>query len=231
VPDHMGCGLSDKPQDYSYTLKTHIANLSKLIDHLKIVSFSMGVHDWGGAIGFGYAVDNVEKIKSLTVFNTAAFIFDRIPLRIRLCRLPLVGAVIVRAFNGFANAATVWGMATAQRNKFNKSVIRGYLAPYDSWENRIAILRFVQDIPIISSDQSHNILSGVDKNLSKLIDKPMTIIWGMRDWCFDFSFLSEWRERFPNAETHKLEKAGHLVVEDENEVVITLVMEFLNRHG
>ena len=34
VPDHLGAGLSDKPQDWTYRLADHVANLVELIDHL-----------------------------------------------------------------------------------------------------------------------------------------------------------------------------------------------------
>src|SRR5262245_28962950 len=31
VPDHIGCGLSDKPQNYPYSLRQHIENLTALV--------------------------------------------------------------------------------------------------------------------------------------------------------------------------------------------------------
>ena len=55
VPDHIGCGLSDKPQDWPYQLAGHIANLGKLVDHLGLSDITLVVHDWGGAIGVGLA--------------------------------------------------------------------------------------------------------------------------------------------------------------------------------
>ena len=36
VPDHLGCGLSDKPQDYPYCLSSHISNLVQLLEHLDL---------------------------------------------------------------------------------------------------------------------------------------------------------------------------------------------------
>jgi haloalkane dehalogenase len=36
APDHIGMGLSEKPQDYEYTLQTHINNLSQLVQKLKL---------------------------------------------------------------------------------------------------------------------------------------------------------------------------------------------------
>ena len=53
VPDHIGCGLSDKPQDYPYTLTQHIANLNELVQKLDLRNATLLAHDWGGAIGLG----------------------------------------------------------------------------------------------------------------------------------------------------------------------------------
>ena len=75
APDHIGCGLSDKPQAYSYTLRKHIDNIESLAERLKLDSFHLVVHDWGGAIGCGLAVRNPERVRSLSILNTAAFRF------------------------------------------------------------------------------------------------------------------------------------------------------------
>ena len=52
VPDHMGCGLSDKPANYPYTLERRISDVDRILKHLGILEFNLVVHDWGGAIGF-----------------------------------------------------------------------------------------------------------------------------------------------------------------------------------
>jgi len=210
VPDHMGCGFSDKPQDYSYTLKTHIDNLETLLADLDIEKFSLVVHDWGGAIGMGLAVRNPERVESVVVMNTAAFPSQRIPLRIRMCRVPLLGDLIVRGFNGFARGA----LTMAVVNKMTPAVARGYLEPYDSWAHRIALLRFVQDIPLTPKDASWKSLTEIDHGLNLLHDIPMLVLWGGRDFCFTRHFYNEWLQRFPGAESHFFPDAGHYVLED-----------------
>lgn len=210
VPDHMGCGFSDKPQDYSYTLKTHIDNLETLLADLDIEKFSLVVHDWGGAIGMGLAVRNPERVESVVVMNTAAFPSQRIPLRIRMCRVPLLGDLIVRGFNGFARGA----LTMAVVNKMTPTVARGYLEPYDSWAHRIALLRFVQDIPLTPKDASWKSLTEIDQGLKLLQDIPMLVLWGGRDFCFTRHFYNEWLQRFPGAESHFFPDAGHYVLED-----------------
>ena len=96
APDHVGCGLSDKPQAYSYTLAQHINNLEALLDALELERLTLFLHDWGGPIGMGYALRHPERVKRFVVFNTAAFPVSRIPLRINVCKLPGFGALAVR---------------------------------------------------------------------------------------------------------------------------------------
>jgi len=225
VPDHMGCGLSDKPQNYSYTLRTHIDNLHKLLDHLAIKELSLVMHDWGGAIGMGYAVRYQEKVRSLVVMNTAAFRSKRLPWRIGICRLPILGPLLVRGLNGFAWPATF--MAVSQ--PMPHEVKRGFLAPYDCWRNRIAVLRFVQDIPRSPRHRSWETLIEIEAGLNRLVGKPMLICWGGRDFCFSRHFFEEWQRRFPGAEAHYFQAAGHYLLEDAPDDVGARIRHFLNR--
>ncbi|MDH5509176.1 MAG: alpha/beta fold hydrolase [Nitrospinota bacterium] len=228
VPDHIGCGLSDKPQDYDYTLSNHIANLSRLVKSLGVTSVSLVVHDWGGAIGFGWAVENPEKVRSITIFNTAAFRSSKIPFRIWVCRAPLFGDVAVRGLNGFLGSAVKLAMATNKRDRFTHEVAAGYMAPYGSWEDRIAIHRFVQDIPLSAADVSYERLTRIEVGLAKFKEKtPCQIIWGMKDFCFTESYLERWLDFLPQAQVHKFQDAGHFVVEDAHERIIPLMESFL----
>ncbi len=225
--DHMGCGLSDKPQDYPYTLAQRIDDLTSLVDALKLKDVTLVVHDWGGAIGMGWAGRHPERVARLVVFNTAAFRSSRIPLSIDLCRWPLIGPLAVRGFNGFARVAQV--RAIHDRRRLQGPTGQGYLAPYDSWANRVAIQRFVEDIPMSPSHPTYDTLVGVEDNLHKLSDKPMLIVWGEQDFCFDPSFRQEWQRRFPDAEVHALDDASHYVLEDAHERIIPWVETLLER--
>lgn len=217
--DHVGCGLSDKPQHYPYTLATHIENFSQLIEYLKLDRVTLGVHDWGGPIGLGWAVKNPQRIERLVVFNTAAFLGGKMPFRIRVCGWPFVGSFLVRGLNGFCRAAVY--MACQDRTRMTRDVAAGYLSPYDSWRNRVAIHRFVRDIPYSDRVPSFGVFQEIESKLSTLRGKSMTIFWGMRDFCFTHRFLAQWQQVFPEAAIHRFEKAGHYVVEDANEQILT----------
>ncbi len=212
VLDHLGCGLSDKPQTYNYSLENHIDNLTTLLQALEIDRCSLIVHDWGGAIGMGYAGRNPDSVEKIVVLNTAAFRSTRIPLRIRICRWPLLGKILVCGFNGFAWPATFMAVT----KPMEREVARAYVAPYDTWKNRVAIHAFVQDIPLDASHTSYKTLLEVEKGLNQLREKeiPMLILWGGKDFCFNRYFFDEWRERFPEAERHYFDDAGHYILED-----------------
>jgi haloalkane dehalogenase len=228
APDHVGCGLSDKPQDYDYRLSQHVANLRRLIAELDLRNITLLVHDWGGAIGLGAAVAEPERFARLVIFNTAAFRSDRCPWRIRVCRTPLLGPLGVRKLNLFARAAL--SMATVQPKRFTPDVRAGYLAPYDSYANRVAVQRFVEDIPLSPSHPSYATLFSIERALSRLSPLPTSLIWGMGDWCFTPHFLERFRIFFPRAEVHRLYGAGHYVVEDAHERIVPLVEEFIAEH-
>ena len=55
----------------------------------------------------------------------------------------------------------------------------------------------------------------------------MLICWGMRDFCFNESFLDVWQSYFPGARIHRFEDAGHYVLEDVGDRVIPLIERFL----
>jgi len=227
VPDHLGCGLSDKPQDFSYTLANHIDNLCRLLDHLGIVDYSLVVHDWGGPIGLGCAIQHPERIEKMFLMNTSGFRSDRIPFRIKICRYPYIGSLIVKGLNGFCRPATFM----AVEKPLCREVRNGYLAPYNSWKNRVAVHGFVRDIPLFSSHPSYGTLVGVEDGLESLRarDIPTMIIWGAKDFCFNDFFYNEWLRRFPEAETYYLEDCGHYVLEDGWPRVGKLARDFFYR--
>ncbi len=225
--DHIGCGFSDKPQDYSYRLAQHVANLERFVTGLDLSEITLFAHDWGGAIGMGAAAALPERFSRFVLFNTAAFRSKRIPLRISVCRIPGFGDLAIRGLNGFSLAAL--RMAVAKPERITPSVRAGYLAPYRNWRDRIAVLRFVQDIPLSPSHPSYATLQAIEESLPKFEKRPMLFVWGERDWCFTTEFLDEFERRFPQAETLRLPEAGHYVFEDAHEAIIPRVEQFLSR--
>ncbi len=233
VPDHIGRGRSDKPRDarYDSTLERRVRDLEALLAHLGIDDgITLVVHDWGGMIGMTYAARHPERIARLVVLNTAAFHLPPskpFPWPLRVCRDTPLGAWVVRGLNAFARGTARIGCA---HHPMPRAVRDAYIAPYDSWEHRIAIHRFVQDIPLRPGDRCYHTVTEVQDRLHLLADVPVLIGWGMKDFVFDHHFVDEWVRRFPKAEVHEFPKAGHYVLEDEAEALVPLVRSFLVSH-
>ncbi len=222
APDHVGMGLSARP-DRFLRLADRIADVEALLAHLGIGEFDLGVHDWGGAIGFGVAGRRPDRVGRILVTNTGAFLSERIPARIALCRDPLVGRFLVQGLNGFAWPAT-W---MAVERPLSPAAKAGFLAPYGSPAVRRAVADFVADIPMEPAHPTRSVLAGVEASLAGLKGKPMLLCWGMRDFCFDRSFLEGFRERFPDAQPLLFADAGHYVLEDAGEAALAPATDFL----
>lgn len=227
--DHMGCGVSDKPASYAYSLQTHRDNLLRWIESLDLTDITLVVHDWGGAIGLSAAVEQPERFGRIVILNTGAFPPPYIPFRISVCRWPLIGTLAVRGLNAFARAAIT--MATTQQGGLNSIAAAGLLAPYDSWKNRIAIDRFVKDIPMNRRHPTYDLLEQVEQQLGRLNHLPKLMIWGMQDWCFRPECLERFLKHWPDAEVVRLNEVGHYVMEDAPETVCCKIEAFLNEHN
>jgi len=229
VPDHLGCGLSDKPAEdqYDYRLKSRIRDIGSLVEHLGLKTpLTLVAHDWGGMIGFAWAVENPDRVQKTVVLNTAAFPLPddkRMPPALSLVRDTALGAFLVRRFNAFSGIAA----RIAFKKPVTKEVREAYKLPYDSPENRIATLKFVQDIPLSEKDPGYDILINTAKRLHLLTDKPCLIAWGEKDFVFDAPFLNQWIEYFPDAEIHRLPDCGHYVLEDGGPALIETISKFI----
>ncbi|MBD9377469.1 alpha/beta fold hydrolase [Pseudoxanthomonas sp. PXM04] len=232
VPDHIGMGLSDKPSDerYDYTLQSRVDDVASLLDHLGVTGpVTLAVHDWGGMIGFGWALSHADQVKRLVITNTAAFPLPKakpMPWQIALGRDWKFGAFIIRAFNAFSGGASYLGV----EKKMPAEVRRAYVSPYDSWANRISTVRFMQDIPLGPGDKAWALLEEAGRRLPEFADRPALLGWGLKDFVFDQHFLAGFRAALPRAEAHVWDDAGHYVLEDKAAELVPLIRDFLERH-
>jgi haloalkane dehalogenase len=225
APDFIGMGLSSKPAGYGYRLEDRIGEVDSLVKSLGLRRIHLVVHDWGGVIGLGWAVRHPELVGRIVIMNTAAFLTERVPSRIAFCRTPILGEFIVRGLNGFAVPATRMAM---KARKLAPDERKGYLFPYDSWASRIAVHRFVMDIPMRKNHPSRATLDAVAARLSVLDPNPKLILWGGRDFCFDDVFLARWKKEFPQAEVDYRPEAGHYVLDDAGPTARRRIRDFLN---
>ena len=258
VPDHVGMGLSDKPDDgggvsspcegrgrpgggrrgedaahrdgYDYTLQSRIDDLDALLRHLRIDGpVTLALHDWGGMIGFGWALRDPARVRRLVITNTAAFPLPaakRLPWQLSLGRDSRLGGYLIRRFNLFARGAARLGVS----RPMPREVRDAYTRVYDGWDDAIATLRFMQDIPLREGDRAWPLLEEAGRRLPEFADRPAFIGWGLRDFVFDRHFLDGFTAALPQAEVHAFADAGHYVLEDEHQVLVPAIRAFLDRN-
>ena len=244
VPDHVGMGLSDKPDDggdirpprspqgagYDYTLQSRVDDIDALLRHLGIDGpVTLAVHDWGGMVGMGWALRDLSRVRRMVVLNTAMFPLPAakaMPWRLSLGRDSRIGGWAIRRFNLFARGAARLGVQRAMP----RDVRNAYTRVYDGWDNAIATLRFMQDIPLGEGDRAWPLLAEARRRLHELADRPAFIGWGLRDFVFDRHFLEGFRHALPRADVHAFEDANHYVLEDKHAVLVPAIRAFLDRN-
>jgi len=235
VPDHIGMGLSDKPDDsgralpgYDYTLQSRVDDLTTLVKYLGLTGpLTLAVHDWGGMIGFGWALHHADQVQRLIITNTAAFPIPEdtsMPWQIALGRDYVLGEWLIRRFNAFAAGAARFGV----QRRMPRAVRRAYVSPYDSWANRIATVRFMQDIPLSPKDRAWALVDAADAALPSFADRPAFIAWGLKDFVFNRHFLARFYADLPRANIMAFEDARHYVLEDKHEILVPAIRQFLD---
>jgi cis-3-alkyl-4-acyloxetan-2-one decarboxylase len=230
--DHIGCGLSGKPplERYPYRLVNRVLDLEALLDSLGVNErVTLVLHDWGGMIGMAMAHRRPERIARIVALNTAAFGLPEgksFPRSLHWARNTVIGRWLVVRANAFCRGAARW---CATRKPLSPELREAYLAPYGTPADRIAVMRFVEDIPLEPTHPSFALVEEVSRGLAQFRDRPILLGWGERDFVFDAAFRDEWKRRFPEAEVHSWSDSGHYILEDRGEELAELIKDFLTK--
>ena len=223
VPDHLGCGLSDKPSDVFFRAADRIAHLEELLDQLNVDRFSLVMHDWGGPIGTGLAVRRPICVERLIYFNTTLAETSLLPWIIKLAASPLIGRLLTQQTMSFVKLLTSFGVSYV----LPKETREGYQRPYRTQTSRQAILGFVRDIPFSRSHPTAVLMNDVVARLPSLLEKPVKILWGMKDPCFHPEIFHHFTARFPQADLVQIPEASHLLLDDAAVEIVAAVNDFL----
>lgn len=222
APDHLGFGLSDKPETADYTPAAHAQRLEELIEHLGLRDITLVVHDFGGPIGLSYAVRHPENVKRVVVMNS--WLWSNAGNRAVegaswVLRSPL-GRFMYRRLN--LSPQVLLKTAFADKTKLTPAMHRHYLAPFPSPATRAAPWILAREL-----SGSNDWYRGLWEARAALADIPALVLWGMKDPLFPLTHLERWRSALPHARVERLERAGHFVQEEAPEKVIAAIRSFL----
>jgi acyl-CoA synthetase (AMP-forming)/AMP-acid ligase II/pimeloyl-ACP methyl ester carboxylesterase len=225
APDFLGCGLSDRTPGVKFRAIDRINQLEEFVTALGITNFSIVMHDWGGPLGTGFIQRRLDSVNRIVYLNTTLTETEALPGFIKLAATPIVGKLMTRHTDTFVRMTTSVGA----HKKLTPEVVDGYRAPYRSRQRRDAIWDFVADIPFGPEHPTYTEMVNIAANLPRVAEKPVKIIWGLKDPCFHREMLSKVAAHFPHAELLEIPDASHLVLDDAPQLAIPAIKEFLSR--
>ena len=233
VPDLLGFGRSDKPDDPGlYRIERHARRLETLLESLDPRDVTLVPQDWGGPIGLWWATRHPERVRSLAILNTFAHrpaARVSLPLPLHLFRTPGVGEVMVKGLHAFVRMF-VFKAGVVRHDRLTPTVRAAYLAPHRSWSSRTPVLVFPREIPAGPAGRVADFLGEVHRGLAAFASHPVFIAWAMKDVAFTPEMLEQlWLRDFPRAEVLRLEDAGHYLQEDAHELIVPALLDFLRR--
>ncbi|MGI9327940.1 MAG: alpha/beta fold hydrolase [Pseudomonadales bacterium] len=234
VPDHMGFGKSETPQDKTYTLQTHVENLVSLVDDLQLTDITFVCQDWGGPITGAYAIRYPERVKRVVLMNTL-FAYGATPVNPEPSQwfqwiakhheqgtldgiLGELGSTLLSVMKiiGFENSAAV-----------NETWIKAYSAPFPDRASCVGGIEFPLDVHLQRAFTY--IAAGLETgNLEAVRRKPAMLALGMQDKAIrPENAIADFKGLFPHAPINQFAQAGHFCQEDIPDILVALIHQFI----
>lgn len=221
--DHLGFGLSDKPEQYRYSTIGHSDVLTQFIEKKNLKNIIMVVHDFGGPIGLSSAIKNPELFSGFVILNSWLWSSENEPEFIRLKRVlqsPLL-PILYKYFN--FSARYILPKSFGEK-KISKRILQQYKGPFEKVKHRGGTIAFANSL---LRDQQW--FEGLWTGRESISKKPVLFIWGMRDPVLLPKYLTKFASGFQNSTIAKLDSTGHFPQEENPDEVISHIRNWLNK--
>tara|TARA_A100001011_G_C14243325_1_gene814308 strand:+ start:431 stop:1345 length:915 start_codon:yes stop_codon:yes gene_type:complete len=237
VPDMMGFGKSETPQDREYTLKTHVENLSSLIKYLKLNDITFVGQDWGGPITAAYSIRNIDKVKSFVLINTLfGYSKEERPKNLSPWFQWINKHYQDKTLDGILGelGSTVLSVLKipnfTNNNIINDTWINAYSSQFPDRKSCKGAINFPLDA--LLNRIVPYIIEGIKEgDLKSLCSKPAILAYGMKDRAIEPDYaIRDFKALFPGSNVVEMPNAGHYSQEDEPELLINLIKDFMKEN-
>jgi pimeloyl-ACP methyl ester carboxylesterase len=220
--DHIGFGLSDKPKIYDYSTQNHALTLEKLIHYLGLQDITLLVHDFGGIIGFDYALKNPENISKIVVLNSWLWSAESEPEYQKI--KPILRSPLLPFLYRHMNFSVQFILPNSFYNKkiLSKEIKKQYTKPFANSSERNGTIAFAKSLLY---DQSY--FESLWQQVHALADKEVLFIWGMNDGVILPKYLEKFALSFPKKYVVQLQACGHFPQEEKKVEVLEAIEQFL----
>jgi pimeloyl-ACP methyl ester carboxylesterase len=233
VPDHMGFGKSETPQDKSYSIREHYENLERLLLHLDLREVTLVLQDWGGPIGSQFAYRQPDRVKRLVVMNTMAG--GQAPAGTpSVVDYPWFKWVHSDAFEPTITNLSATALSVMKRIGFehtshvDETWVRAYAAPFPTPESCIGARQFPLNIAAPETMAFFGEIAKFPGAIDAVKAKPAMMVTGAEDRAIPCEFaVASFRDMWPDAPVTILPGVGHFIQEDAPEIVTALIAQFV----
>ncbi len=225
APDHIGFGLSDKPETYDYSTINHSRTLERFILEKNLTDITLVVHDFGGPIGLNAAISHPERFKKLVIINSWLWSSESDP-DFRKLRWVLKSPLLPFLYRYLNFETKVLIPASFGDKKLSRELRRHYSKPFAGPREQGGTVAFARSL--LNDQQWFEELWNKRDAIS---GKPTLFIWGMKDPVVKPHNLEKFQKGFPNSNTLKLETCGHFPHEEAPEQVTDAIARFMEMNG
>lgn len=217
--DLMGFGLSEKPQNVTYSIETYVSQLTKFLENFHLQKPILVGHDIGAPIVTLYTLRNPDNVRKLILMNAPLYSAAP-PFNIRLLRTKLIGDL----FTGDWFLKRIFRDGVQNQAAMPEALIEEYLQPYhDDPGARTALLKCVREFELRPTLENE-----ITPNLGK-IATPTLILWGDGDPYVPLDFAKKLKDDIPNSTLQVVLRTGHFEIEERPEEVRALLKEFIDK--
>ncbi len=208
--DHLGFGLSDKPNTGDYRVAAHAQRLEQMITRLGLKDVTLVANDFGGGFALDYALNHPYNVRSIVLFNTWMRSLRDDPHYSKPARVATtwLGRFMYLTLNAPVNI--IIPAAFGDRRKLTKEVHRHYRKPVPNKQSRMALFEMAKELMNASPWWQERW-----EKLDALAPKPAVIFWGLKDKFIPPTELEKWKQRWPSAKVITFDDAGHFVQEEK----------------
>ncbi len=147
--DLVGFGRSGKPR-IGYTFLEHYRYVAGFMEALNLRDAVLVGHDWGGVLGFYYALHHRENVAGMAFMETFPFTFKWVDFprdfrfAFRLFRTPGIGHFLIMGLNLFVNKLIP---ASVYRG-IGDDIHENYRKPFPTFRSRYPIYVWPNELPI-----------------------------------------------------------------------------------
>jgi len=237
APDQRGYARSSKPQGVeAYRVEAIVADLLALADRFGIGRFALAGHDWGGAVAWGAALANPDRVARLLIVNAPhPFLFQR-----ALFDDPEQRAAS-QYITRFRDTGLDQGLVGAGLERFLGSTFARHLTRAIGGEDKAAYLDEWSQPGAMTAMLNWYRASGAivpapgeDPPRPAFLDRPFPpvtqptlVVWGMADKALRPSINADLAAHVPDLTLVEVADAGHFVPWEKPEAVTDAMVDWL----